>query len=152
MSDVVLVVLERPATAAHLLRAAECLAVRTGGARVNVLAIRTPPGYAALTAEATVSGDFLEALAAIASSRGEAERCALLLGAAEALLEEVGARVHNYYVPDPSLQERAVAEARAALGDATFEEARERGQAMTFDQAVEYALGADAARGDSGSQ
>ena len=94
---------------------------------------------------------FLEALAAIASSRGEAERCALLLGAAEALLEEVGARVHNYYVPDPSLQERAVAEARAALGDATFEEARERGQAMTFDQAVEYALGADAARGGSGS-
>jgi non-specific serine/threonine protein kinase len=95
---------------------------------------------------------FLEALAAIASSRGEAERCALLLGAAEALLEEVGARVHNYYVPDPSLQERAVAEARAALGDAPFEEVRERGQAMTFDQAVEYALGADAARGDSSSQ
>ena len=64
MSDVVLVVLERPEAAAQLLHAAECLAVLTGGARVNVLAIRTPPGYAALTAEAAVSGDLVEALAA----------------------------------------------------------------------------------------
>ena len=86
---------------------------------------------------------FLAALAAIASSRGEAQRSALLLGASEALLEEVGARVHNYYVPDPSLQERAVAEARAILGEAAFEEARERGREMNFEQAVEYALEGD---------
>jgi nucleotide-binding universal stress UspA family protein len=57
-------VLERPEAAAHLLHAAECLAVLTGGARVNALAIRTPPGYAALTAEGAVSGDLLEALVA----------------------------------------------------------------------------------------
>jgi predicted ATPase/DNA-binding XRE family transcriptional regulator len=83
---------------------------------------------------------FLEALAAISSSRGEAKRSALLLGAAESSLQEVGAPVYNFYVPDPALQERAVAEARAVLGDAVFEEARERGRAMTFEQAVEYAL------------
>jgi non-specific serine/threonine protein kinase len=83
---------------------------------------------------------FLEALAAVTAFGGEAERSAVLIGAAEALLEEVGARVHKYYVPDPSLQERAVVEAYAALGDAAFEEARAQGQAMTFEQAVAYAL------------
>jgi non-specific serine/threonine protein kinase len=83
---------------------------------------------------------FLDALAAIASSQGEAERCTLLLGAAEALLEEVGARVYNFYQPDPSLRERAVAEAHAVLSEPAFEEARERGRAMTFEQAVKYAL------------
>ena len=83
---------------------------------------------------------FLDALAAIASSQGEAERCTLLLGAAEALLEELGARVYNFYQPDPSLRERAVAEAHAVLGEPAFEEARERGREMTFEQAVKYAL------------
>jgi tetratricopeptide (TPR) repeat protein len=83
---------------------------------------------------------FLDALAAIASSRGEAERCTLLLGASEALLEELGARVYNFYQPDPTLRERAVAEAHAVLGEPAFEEARERGRGMTFEQAVKYAL------------
>jgi nucleotide-binding universal stress UspA family protein len=64
MSDVILVLLDRPEAAAGLLHAAECLAVLTGGARVNVLAIRTPPGYAALTAEASLTGGVLEALVA----------------------------------------------------------------------------------------
>ena len=88
---------------------------------------------------------FLEALAAVKAFGGEAERCALLLGAAEGLLEEVGARVYNYYVPDPSLQERAVVEARAVLGDAAFESAWALGQEMSFEQAVEYALEDDEA-------
>ena len=68
-----------------------------------------------------------------------------MLGVAEALLKEVGARVHNYYVPDPSLRERAVAEARAVLGEATFEAAWARGREMSFEQAVAYALDADEA-------
>jgi hypothetical protein len=42
MSDVILVVLERPEAAARLLCAAERLARLTGGARVNALAVRTP--------------------------------------------------------------------------------------------------------------
>jgi predicted ATPase len=82
---------------------------------------------------------FLEVLAAVTSSRGEAERSTVLLGAAGGLLQQVGAPVYNFYVPDPSLRERAVAEARAALGGAAFEEARERGRAMGFEQAVDYA-------------
>jgi len=92
---------------------------------------------------------FLEALAAVTSLEREAERFAMLLGAAEALLEEVGARVYNYYDPDPSLKERAVAEARATLGEAAFEEAWALGREMSFAQAVEYALGADAPPGHS---
>ena len=73
----------------------------------------------------------------------ETERFAVLLGAAEASLEEVGARVYNYYDPDPSLKERAVAQARVALGEAAFGEAWARGREMSFKQAVEYALEKD---------
>jgi non-specific serine/threonine protein kinase len=83
---------------------------------------------------------FLKALAAVMAFRGRARRSALLLGAADALLREVGAPVYNFYNPDPSLQDRAAAEARAVLGDAPFEEARELGREMTFEQAIEYAL------------
>ena len=89
---------------------------------------------------------FLDALAAVDAFRDEAERSATLLGTAEALLEEVGARVHNYYAPDPSLRERAIAEARASLGATAFEEAWGRGRGMSFDRAVEYALGVDTER------
>ena len=88
---------------------------------------------------------FLSALTAVEALRGRTERSAVLLGAADALLQEVGAPVYNFYNPDPSLQERAVGEARAGLGDAAFEEAREQGREMTFEQAVAYALKDDQA-------
>ncbi len=52
------------------------------------------------------------------------------------------APVYNFYAPDPSLKERASAEARGALGDAAFEDLRERGRATTFEEAV--MLGASA--------
>ncbi|WP_159351053.1 universal stress protein [Roseomonas harenae] len=68
MSDVILAVLERPEAAAHLLRAAERLAVLTRATRVNVLAVRTPPGYAALTSEAAV-GELLADLIALEDER-----------------------------------------------------------------------------------
>ena len=84
-----------------------------------------------------ILAQFLEALAVVASSQGEAERSALLLGAAEGLLREVGAPISN---PDPSLQERAAVKARDVLGEAAFEEAREQGQGMSFEQAIAYAL------------
>ena len=45
-------------------------------------------------------------------------------------------------VTDPSLVEGASAEAREALGGAIFEDLRERGGVMTFDEAVGQALGA----------
>jgi hypothetical protein len=63
-----------------------------------------------------------------------------LLGAAEGLLDEVGARVYNQYMPDRSLYEGPLANARLQLGERGFEEARERGRAMDFEQAVAYAL------------
>jgi nucleotide-binding universal stress UspA family protein len=68
MSDVILAVLERPEAAAHLLGAAERLAALTGATRVNVLAVRTPPGYAALGSEVAV-GELLTDLMAIEDDR-----------------------------------------------------------------------------------
>jgi tetratricopeptide (TPR) repeat protein len=83
----------------------------------------------------------LEALAVVRAHHGEAEHSAALLGAAEGLLEEVGARVYNQYMPDRSLYEGTLATVRLQLGEQSFEEARERGREMSFEQSVEYALG-----------
>ncbi len=83
---------------------------------------------------------FLEGLAVVAGERKEAERSARLSGAAEGLLEAVGATVYNYYRPDRSLYERTVSATRSRLGESAFEEARESGRMMTFEQAVKYAL------------
>jgi tetratricopeptide (TPR) repeat protein len=88
---------------------------------------------------------FLEGLGVVAGEREEAERSASLSGAAEGLLEAVGAAVYNYYQPDRSLYERTVSAARSRLGEATFVEARDRGRSMTFEQAVAYALEDDVA-------
>jgi predicted ATPase/DNA-binding XRE family transcriptional regulator len=93
----------------------------------------------------------LETLAVVKAFGGEAEGCALLLGAAEALLEEVDrTRVYIFYAP--SLRERAVSDARAGLGDAAFEKVWERGREMSFEQAIGYALGTDATRGGPASR
>jgi predicted ATPase len=83
---------------------------------------------------------FLEGLAVMAGMQGEAEHSARLLGVAERLLEEAGAPVYNYYKPDRSLYERTTANVRSRLGEEGFEEAQERGQEMTVEQAVAYAL------------
>lgn len=83
---------------------------------------------------------FLEALAVVAASRGDGERAALLLGAAEGLLLAVGAPVYNFYNPDPALRDRAVDAARVRLGERAFEVARERGWEMTAEESVAYAL------------
>jgi non-specific serine/threonine protein kinase len=90
----------------------------------------------------------LEGLAAVALARGGADRAARLLGAAEHLRKRVGAAVYTYR-PDRSLRERTAAAARARLGESGFEEAWDQERAIAFEQAVEYALGADATRGDS---
>jgi predicted ATPase/DNA-binding XRE family transcriptional regulator len=82
----------------------------------------------------------LEGLAVVANSRGEAERSACLIGAAEGLHEAVGVPVYVYYEPHRSMYERTVAAVRSWLGGEVFEEARERGREMTFEEAVEYAL------------
>jgi hypothetical protein len=84
---------------------------------------------------------FLEALAVVAGECGEAERSARLFGVAEGLFEAVGAPVYSFYLPDRYLYERTADAVRSALGEPVFREARSQGRAMTFEQAVEYALG-----------
>jgi len=86
---------------------------------------------------------FLDALSAVAALRGEAKRSAVLIGAAEESLREVGAPVYNFYAPDPSLKERAATEARDALGDEAFEELRRQGRAATFEEAVMLGTGSE---------
>jgi hypothetical protein len=83
---------------------------------------------------------FLEGLSVVIGMGGKARRSATLSGAAERLLEEAGAPVYNYYVPDPSLRERASAAARTRLGETAFAEVQERGREMDFEQAVAFAL------------
>ena len=83
---------------------------------------------------------FLEGLAVVAGALGEAERSARVLGAAEGSMEEAGAPVYNYYMPDRVLYERTLAVARTRLDDAAWASALAEGRAMTPDQTVEYAL------------
>jgi tetratricopeptide (TPR) repeat protein len=85
-------------------------------------------------------GYFLEGLAVVAGVRGEAKRSVCLFGAAEGLLEAVEAPVYDYFEPNRSLYERTKAAMRTQLGESAFEKTWDRGQAMTFEHAVAYAL------------
>jgi hypothetical protein len=64
-----------------------------------------------------------------------------LLGAAEALLEAAGLVLYAYttYTSNEPHQ-RAASAAREELGERVWNEALDEGRAMTFEQAVEYAL------------
>ena len=119
------------------------LAISRGDLGLAARTLEEGVGLSEHTRDRANLAHFLDALSAVAALRGEAERSALLIGAAEESLREVGAPVYNFYAPDPSLKERASAEARGALGDAAFEELRERGRTATFEEAVR--LGANAA-------
>jgi hypothetical protein len=83
---------------------------------------------------------FLEGLAVVAGMRERAEISARLFGAAEGLLEEVGASVYNYYVPDRSVYEHIIARVRSNLGESAFEKVLAEGRAMTFEEAVAFVL------------
>ena len=85
-------------------------------------------------------GYFLEGLAVVAGVRGEANRSVRLFGAAEELLEAVEAPVYYYFEPNRSLYERTKAAMLSQLGESAFEEKWDKGQALTFEQAVKYAL------------
>jgi predicted ATPase/DNA-binding XRE family transcriptional regulator len=85
---------------------------------------------------------FLEGLAVVSGMQQEEGHSARLLGAAERLQEEAGASVYNYYKPDRSLYDCTKADVRSRLGEEGFEQARAQGRAMSFEQAVTYALGA----------
>ena len=69
--------------------------------------------------------------------QGLMERGAKLLGAAEALLQSIGAVLGP---GDRQIYERAIAIAREELGEEGLEAARQEGRAMSLEQAIEYAL------------
>ncbi|MFL5731663.1 MAG: ATP-binding protein [Chloroflexia bacterium] len=68
---------------------------------------------------------------------GDAARAARLFGAAEALLEAVGAQLQAADLDD---YERNLANVRSHLDPIEFEMARQEGRAMTPEQAIAYAL------------
>jgi tetratricopeptide (TPR) repeat protein len=87
----------------------------------------------------------LEGLAAVAVARDEADRAALLLAAAQRLREGGGSAVYTYR-PDHSQRKRTTDTARAMLGETKFVDAARRGQAMSFEQTIAYALEAGTGR------
>ena len=82
----------------------------------------------------------LEDLATLAGREQQWERAVRLLGAAEAFCETLGARPPVAVIPE---YERTVAEARAAMDGAAFAAAWAEGRAMSLEQAVEHAVGAE---------
>ena len=68
---------------------------------------------------------------------GQPQRAAHVLGAAEAVLETIGALTQPIDKPEI---ERIIADVRAQLDAASFEAAWAEGRAMTLDQALADAL------------
>jgi tetratricopeptide (TPR) repeat protein len=84
-----------------------------------------------------IAAESLEGLACTAGARGEAGRAAKLFGAAEALREAVG------YWQEPrerALREPYLRAVRSQIDEASWEPLFAEGQAMTFEEAAEYAL------------
>jgi len=79
----------------------------------------------------------LSGLGLVAVSDGDSARAATLLGAAEAILEEIGARM---LAVEHGMHEAAVEAARRDLGEHTLAAARTAGRALGLEQAVAYAL------------
>ena len=73
MSEVILVVLQRPETAAMVLRAAGRLAMLAGGARVSALAMQTPLGLTSLMGNGSIPEEMLAGM-----QTDERKRLALL--------------------------------------------------------------------------
>jgi hypothetical protein len=71
------------------------------------------------------------------AAASQPEKAARVFGAAEALREAIGAPVPPVERPD---YDRAVAAARARLGEVAFSSGWAEGRAMTLEQAMSYAL------------
>ena len=84
-----------------------------------------------------IAAESIEGLACAAGARGEAERAARLFGAGQALRGALGA----HKTPDEdALREPYLTETRSLLEEEAWEACFAQGQAMTFEQAAEYAL------------
>jgi len=80
--------------------------------------------------------EILEELAAVESAAGNAVRAATLLGASQAIREDIGAPIPG---PDLARLDDAMAAAVSALGDEAFTAARLAGLRMSVGQAVAFA-------------
>jgi tetratricopeptide (TPR) repeat protein len=89
-------------------------------------------------ADQTNSAYCMQGLAALAEAQDEPRRAARLLGAANALLKAAG--IPTYVTADHDRHRRAASAARERLGEVGWTAAWDEGQAMTIEQAVEYAL------------
>jgi hypothetical protein len=79
----------------------------------------------------------MESLAEVAVAEGQPERGARLMGAAEGVLEAIGATWPPSYVAG---RERALGAIRTALGDETADAALAKGRAMSLEEAINGAL------------
>ncbi|HLV79403.1 MAG TPA: tetratricopeptide repeat protein, partial [Chthonomonadaceae bacterium] len=80
----------------------------------------------------------LENLAELATGQGQAERAARLCAAAEALREAIACPLPP---KDREEMDRIVAATQTALGEPAFSAAWSEGRSLTFEQAIDYALG-----------
>ena len=83
----------------------------------------------------------LEGFACVAGAKGEAERAALLWGAAQALHETKNIPRDIDFLAEADARISAV---RSGMGEEAWEEAWRKGRVMTLDEAVSYALEVEA--------
>jgi predicted ATPase/class 3 adenylate cyclase len=84
-----------------------------------------------------IASESLEGLACTAGAQREAERSAILFGAAEGLREAEG---YQQAPRDHSLREPYLAAARSLVGEAAWGAAWKKGRSMQFEDALVYAL------------
>jgi hypothetical protein len=77
-------------------------------------------------------------LACVAGDLGDWRRAAVLHGAAQALLDQTAVPWEPF---DARYRQESLDQADAALGDEQFHRAYTRGMALSFDQAIDLALG-----------
>ena len=91
-----------------------------------------------------IASESLEGMACLFAAEGEALRAARLFGAAQALFEAVGAVAFKLSPEEEAWREPYRATTRSLLGEKAWEEALDQGRAMGLEQAIEYALSAEA--------
>ena len=79
----------------------------------------------------------------MAEANGDPARAVRLLGAAETLLESAG--VPRYAMVDNELQHRVADTTRGRLGERAWEDARDEGRAMSFEEVVSFVFEEDPA-------
>lgn len=84
---------------------------------------------------------FLDASAVLEAAADVHARVPLLVGAAQAIRETIGARGYGYYRPDPEAAIKAIDEARRHLGADRYDDALDVGRALSPNDAVRVALG-----------